>query len=79
MINLKRLLTFEKSKLISLIENSLKMNKMDVFEETENKENQEKVWKRHEEYQYLDQIRHIINYGKTRLDRTGKYEKMYEN
>ena len=44
---------------------------MDVYEENENKENIEKNWKRHEEHQYLDQIRHIINYGKTRLDRTG--------
>ena len=51
------------------------MNAMDVHEETseENKENQVKSsWKRHEEHQYLDQIRHLINYGKTRLDRTGK-------
>lgn len=46
---------------------------MEVFEEAnENKENQAKTWKRHEEHQYLDQIRHVINYGKTRLDRTGK-------
>jgi DNA repair photolyase len=57
---------------------SLKMNAMDVHEETneENKENQVKSsWKRHEEHQYLDQIRHLINYGKTRLDRTGKNKK----
>jgi thymidylate synthase len=49
---------------------------LQAFEEngdnTENKENQAKsAWKRHEEHQYLDQIRHVINYGKTRLDRTG--------
>lgn len=36
----------------------------------ENKENCEyKI--RHEEYQYLDQIKHILTYGKTKEDRTG--------
>ena len=55
-----------------------KTNAMDVHDDAaaaneENKENQVKSsWKRHEEHQYLDQIRHLINYGKTRLDRTGK-------
>ena len=42
-----------------------------VAEKNENKENNEKTWRRHEEHQYLDHIRHIMSSGKTRLDRTG--------
>lgn len=36
----------------------------------ENKEN-EMECKIHEEYQYLNQIKHVIKYGNTKLDRTG--------
>ena len=39
--------------------------------DTENKENEMKPCKRHEEYQYLDQIRHVIQNGSTKPDRTG--------
>ena len=39
--------------------------------ESEKKAKTEIVEARHEEYQYLDQIRHVINHGKIRLDRTG--------
>lgn len=39
--------------------------------DTENKENEMKPYKRHEEYQYLDQIRHVIQNGSTKPDRTG--------
>jgi thymidylate synthase len=39
--------------------------------ESEKKAKTEIVEARHEEHQYLDQIRHVINHGKIRLDRTG--------
>jgi hypothetical protein len=37
----------------------------------ENKENEYSSNERHEEYQYLDQIRHVIKTGKVKGDRTG--------
>lgn len=43
---------------------------MDAEENKENKEN-ETFYKRHEEFQYLDQIKHILTHGKTKQDRTG--------
>lgn len=38
------------------------------IEKMENKENE--IVKRHEEYQYLDQIRHILANGNEKMDRT---------
>lgn len=48
-------------------------SKMDLVENTENKENnyrKPETLKRHEEYQYLDKIDEIIKNGNTRIDRT---------
>ena len=42
---------------------------MEVIDQNENKENFSST--RHEEYQYLDQIRHIFKTGCTKSDRTG--------
>ncbi len=47
---------------------------MEVIDQNENKENSSITGghnKRHEEFQYLDQIRHIFNTGCTKSDRTG--------
>ena len=46
---------------------------MEVIDQNENKENfsTTESQKRHEEYQYLDQIRHVIANGVVKSDRTG--------
>jgi thymidylate synthase len=46
----------------------LKHIEMDLIENHENKENE--FNKKHEEYQYLEKIKEVIQFGNTRIDRT---------
>jgi hypothetical protein len=78
MLNIKSLIEF---RLLKSVQSYFKLasSKMEVIENLEyaNKENTfcfnkqpQDEQAKHEEYQYLDKIKEIIRFGKTRIDRT---------
>lgn len=54
----------------NVLENPKKINPSYNNEDKENGQREQKTFKKHEEYQYLDKILEVINVGNTRIDRT---------